>query len=402
MRGGCGGGGQRLLPGADPTFLPFVRTLLNASCLSPLPQPAVSFVGGGPSCSGKAWVCVLGRGCCGTALVANNASLFAAFADSFMTGWEHVRIDQSGVLKRATAATCNERHINESDCVSALDRHNELCMDWRHTNGSHCITGVGHRTLFMDPSDAARLGVGPSVLRTDRTLRLDHPTATRVPAAPWSLTRILSLFVPILMGELGAGPKVHALWVQAPTVSVPVLVVERWENLAMHQHEALPGAIDDLMYRVNITASAGLAMVDLKTTDILVRRRPADGTWETRVNDFDVPYAFASRLPARGNMLLTLMPLAMSFACASPLSRLPVASALADAVAALASEPCDRNHTHGGETGWGPLSTMAVTKKFSDARNVMRSNRAPSEQCKLIGHFAASHNFESTVRCVGV
>ena len=88
----------------------------------------------------------------------------------------------------------------------------------------------------------------------------------------------------------------------------------------------LPGVVDDLIYRTNLYARAGMFHSDLKVSDILVRRR-SNGDWEARLSDFDRTYTGIAVTPTDGTlMVMTLLPMALTFSCNSE-NRLHVISA---------------------------------------------------------------------------
>ena len=240
---------------------------------------------------------------------------------------------KAGVLTRARRGNCVERGL-KPDC-----RHE--CFNVSSTttpDGKTC--GFTNVVLSLAREDSDRLGTGPAVLRFQKA---------KLRSFDFTAPYIWDSLVPVLLGELNIGPKVHAMWrIQGARIGM-VHVFERWDALSRRSSQALPGAVDDLIYRTRLYARAGLFHSDLKLSDILLRRR-SNGEWETRLSDFDRTFqGIAISRPARHQshppqasvvtdgtlMAMTLLPMTLTFACNFTNRKLPISAQMAGAVHAL-------------------------------------------------------------------
>ena len=319
----------------DPAFLSELRSMLHDASIyrwdagSASPQrPAqyrAEYTGGGAACAANmsGFKCAFNAGCCGNMdLLPANASLVTAFIQHFITNRPRAGNAHTAVQLRARREACIERGLVPSCSLTTF-----TCNYSEATRGTlhqQCLRGSRNQVLPLAREDVARLGTGPAVLRIRNTGSFNG----------FSISNIWDSFVPVLMGELNIGPKVHAMWLQG---YLGVHVFERWDSLAMHSSEVLPGALDDLIYRTRLYARAGLFSSDLKVTDVLVRRR-ANGAWESRLSDFDRTYSGIAVKPVDGTLMaMTLLPATLTFACKATNRIFPISVQLAEAVHALSS-----------------------------------------------------------------
>lgn len=322
----------------DPAFLSELRGMLRDASIyrwdadSASPQrPAqyrAEYTGGRAACAANMseFKCAFNAGCCGNlGMLPANASLVAAYIQHFITNRSRASNVHTAVQLRAQRAACIERGLVPS---CSLASNKSFTCDYseatRGTLHQQCLQGSRNHVLPLAREDLARLTTGPAVLRIRNTASFNG----------FSISNIWDSFVPVLMGELNIGPKVHAMWLKG---YLGVHVFERWDSLAMHSSEVLPGALDDLIYRTRLYARAGLFHSDLKVTDVLVRRR-ANGAWESRLSDFDRTYTGIAVKPVDETLMaMTLLPATLTFACKAANRRFPISVQLAEAVHALSS-----------------------------------------------------------------
>ena len=135
----------------------------------------------------------------------------------------------------------------------------------------------------------------------------------------------------------------------------------------MHSSEALPGVVDDLNRRTYALARVGLYCTDVKITDIDVRRQ-AGGAWECSLSDFDAPHCGASATATPDTLVfMTLLPMALRFACFGQNWRLPLAAEIVNAVQTLSDGNRPRKEDFAG------AQLFAIwTNKVVEARAIFR------------------------------
>ena len=308
-------------------------------------------------------VCRAGLGCCGNfGLLPNSASLIAEYIQHFIvrgnaTYQRAVADEQSEVVRRAERATCFERGLPNCTTSSKIPNiycSSRLAVGIGASGGESCTSGISNSILYLDSEDSSRFGNGQMVLRRKHRNSL-HLHLT--------FSNIWDAYVPVLMGELGVGPKVQAMWLPGFRA---VHVFERWESLLVHSSEALPGVVDDLIRRTYALARAGLYCTDVKITDIVVRRQ-AGGAWECSLSDFDAPYCGTATATPDTLVFMTLLPMALRFACFDRNWRLPLAADIVRAVLTLNYDNQPRNEDFAG------AQLFAIwAKKVAEARAIFR------------------------------
>ena len=308
-------------------------------------------------------VCKAGLGCCGNfGLLPNNASLIAEYIQHFIvrgnaTHKRAIADEHAEVVRRAERATCFERGLPNCTTSSKIPKilcSASLAAGIGASRGEPCTSGFANSILSLDNEDSSRFGSGQMVLRRKHR---------KSPA--FTFSTVWDAYMPVLMGELGVGPKVRSMWHQGFRA---VHVFERWESLLVHSSEALPGVVDDLIRRTYGLARAGLYCTDVKITDIVVRRK-AGGAWECSLSDFDAPYCGTATATPDTLVFMTLLPMALRFACFGQNWRLPLAAEIVKAVLTLSYD----NRPRKEDFAEGYL-IQKWTQKVAEARAIFKQN----------------------------
>ena len=285
-----------------------------------------------------------------------------------------------------------EQNCPFASLTQTLERAYGMSCPSRCQGVAACCTPRGHANKLrrLERKDAAELKIQSAILRTSKLTRESRETEKLLEGA----------FMTQLMGQLGIGPKVHALWLSTDTSQIS-MVIEEYTPLPLvlnRTHAALKGVQDSVIRHVDAVAGLGVVLLDIHPGNVLVSQRP-DGTYDTRLTDFDIKFVVrAEYLPliCRKLIMLALFSTVLScgFAPRQAFSRLIVDYDLAmDPHSRCRGEPAHLlgrlQNTWKGEGEWSSLSMQLKSHVISLMK---RPDVIPRDSpCRLWGNYTVSH-----------